>query len=365
VDGIQAPKIYVYGRSPRRDPSRAVGDANDSPDDLIAQVTSDNFTASSVSTIDGIDAVNYTNTFASRQSFGMVEPHADWNQLMVSPAQEIFGVSYLSDAAPFYAGDQMTLSFEDGTTVNGSWTALYASPGFTGPLETGGDFYNFFVLGNYPANYDDAYNDYIASQADAAGGSLEDLTLTPGSGDDDNSTTVLTSWHDISPAYPSDTMNYEQDLGAFTNGIVTGYHIAEASTAVLSIPSFEQYGDGIDSFSQSIADFMNNASRLEAHKVIIDLQQNSGGLAALAFLVFDSVWSRHQGCPVVQCTNHDTSSSPTNGLLSEVACVHNQTPTSLATHPHPTSRPCPTILTTTPYRTMKAANGWSPTASMH
>lgn len=235
-----------------------------------------------------MDAVDYTKTFASRQSFGMVEPHADWNQLMVSPAQEIFGVSYLSDAAPFYAGDQMSLSFENGTTVNGSWTALYSSPGFTGPLETGGDFYNFFVLGNYPANYDAAYADYVASQA-GAGDSSADVTLAPGSDDDDNNRTVLTSWHTISPAYPSDTMNYEQDLGDFTNGIVTGYHIGESSTAVLSIPSFDQYGDGIDSFSQSIADFMNNASHLQAQKIIIDLQQNSGGLAALAFTVFDSV----------------------------------------------------------------------------
>lgn len=233
-----------------------------------------------------MDAVNYTKTFASRQSFGMVEPHADWNQLMVTPAQELFGVSYLSDAAPFYAGDQMSLSFENGTTVSQRWTALYASPGFTGPLETGGDFYNFFVLGNYPANYDAAYADYIESQAGAAFDSYEDVVLTPGSDDANN---TLTSWHKIIPVYPSDAMNYEQDLGEFTNGDVTGYHIAEASTAVLSIPSFEKYDDGVDSFSQSILDFMTNASHLQAQKIIIDLQQNSGGLAALAFVLFDSV----------------------------------------------------------------------------
>jgi C-terminal processing protease CtpA/Prc len=34
---------------------------------------------------------------------------------------------------------------------------------------------------------------------------------------------------------------------------------------------------------------MNNASHLQAQKIIIDLQQNSGGLAALAFALFDSV----------------------------------------------------------------------------
>ena len=272
--------------SRREELSLAADDANISSDHLIAQVTGDNLKASPIATIDGVDALDYTKTFASRQSFGMVEPHADWNQLMVSPAQELFGVSYLSDAAPFYAGDQMSLKFEDGTTVNGNWTALYASPGFTGPLETGGDFYNFFVLGNYPANHDAAYTDYMASQNDAADNSLEDLTLTPG-GDDDE----LTSWHDASPAYPADTMDHEQGLGAFTNGIVTGYHIEEISTAVLSIPSFDQYGDGIATFSQSISDFMNDASHLQAQKIIIDLQQNSGGLAALAFWVFDSVQS--------------------------------------------------------------------------
>ena len=147
-------------------------------------------------------------------------------------------------------------------------------------------FYNFFVLGNYPANYDAAYADYIESQAGAAFDSYEDVVLTPGSDDANN---TLTSWHKIIPAYPSDAMNYEQDLGEFTNGDVTGYHIAEASTAVLSIPSFEKYDDGVDSFSQSILDFMTNASHLQAQKIIIDLQQNSGGLAALAFVLFDSV----------------------------------------------------------------------------
>jgi hypothetical protein len=250
---------------------------------LIAQVADDDFIASPVSTIDGMDAVNYTKTFASRQSFGMVEPHADWNRLMVTPAQELFGVSYLSDAAPFYAGDQMSLSFENGTTVNQRWAALYASPGFTGPLRNGGDFYNFFVLGNYPADYDAAYADYIESQPGAA---FDGVVLTPGSDDASN---TLTSWHKIIPAYPNDTMNHERDLGEFTNGFVTGYHIAEVSTAVLSIPSFNKYGDGVNSFSQAIIDFMNNASHLQAQKIIIDLQQNSGGLAALAFALFDSV----------------------------------------------------------------------------
>lgn len=54
----------------------------------------------------------------------------------------------------FYPGDTITFVLENGTSITEDFIALFYSPGSTGPLETGGDFYNFFVLNLLPASYD-------------------------------------------------------------------------------------------------------------------------------------------------------------------------------------------------------------------
>lgn len=79
---------------------------------------------------------------------GSLEPHADFNQLMTSPAQDIQSIfSTWGGGATFYPGDQLNFALENGTQVDSQWLAVYNYPQSTGPLETGGDFYNFFVLG--------------------------------------------------------------------------------------------------------------------------------------------------------------------------------------------------------------------------
>ncbi|KAI9685014.1 MAG: hypothetical protein M1822_005406 [Bathelium mastoideum] len=262
LDGKQVPKLYVY-------------------DDLIDQVTHSITNASAIVTVNGMAANDYVSSFASQQSFGMLEPHADWNQVMTSPAQEIFGLNSFSEAAPFYAGDQMNLVFENGSTAQNRWLALFGSPGFTGPLETGGDFYNFFVLGLYPANFNATFAAYYSNSNLSSG----NPTLDADDGDDD--TEPQTSWCKDSPAYPCDTMTYQKDLGQFSNGALTGYFLENISTAVLSLPSFEQYADSIDTFSQAVIDFVGNATKRHAKTVIVDLQQNAGGEVSLAFWLFD------------------------------------------------------------------------------
>ena len=73
-------------------------------------------------------AIDYLTEFASKQSYGMVEPNADWNQLMFTPAQNITGsANAFSGGATFYPGDYMILEFADGTTLNESWLAIYNS----------------------------------------------------------------------------------------------------------------------------------------------------------------------------------------------------------------------------------------------
>jgi hypothetical protein len=71
----------------------------------------------------------------------------------------LFGIQLLSSEnsfsifegyTTFYPGDNITFTFENGTELTETWLAIYNDPGDMGPLSTGGDFYNFFVLGLYP-----------------------------------------------------------------------------------------------------------------------------------------------------------------------------------------------------------------------
>jgi hypothetical protein len=138
---------------------------------------------------------------------------------------------------------------------------------YTGPLTTGGDFYNFFVLGLPPASWDPTSY-------------FENIDAYYGNGDNSTNQT-LTSWDDS--AYPRNTIVHQRDLGS--SGTLTGYLLDDISTAVLSIPSFDS---DIDSFSGVIVNFIERAEG--ADKVIIDLQQNTGGQVALALDAYRQVW---------------------------------------------------------------------------
>lgn len=69
IDGVQIPKVY-----------------------LAIDLDTSNFFASyipsAITSINGIDATTYLDDFAANNSFGTLEPHADWNQLMESAALE-------------------------------------------------------------------------------------------------------------------------------------------------------------------------------------------------------------------------------------------------------------------------------------
>lgn len=136
-DGVQVPKVYVV-------------------DDIFLQLSDSTFTPSAIKTINGKDTTAYLTQFAAVNSVGNIEPNADWNDLMTSgAAYNQNDYSVLEAYVEFYPSDTIALGFENGTELEPqSWQAVYNSPGPTGPLATGGDFYNLFVLGFYPASYD-------------------------------------------------------------------------------------------------------------------------------------------------------------------------------------------------------------------
>ncbi|KAF2186875.1 hypothetical protein K469DRAFT_705404 [Zopfia rhizophila CBS 207.26] len=249
VDGKQDPKVYIT-------------------DDIIDS-QDEGWEPSPIRTINGEDVVEYLTKYAALNSFGNVEPHADWNALMTHPAMDIQGgLTAFSGSGTFYPGENLTFTFENGTNLETIWLAIYnEEANFTGPLTTGGDFFNYFVLGLLPESFDPT-------------------TLQPPQFSD---IPVQTNWSvDSFGAYPEDPDVAQFDLSVAGGGIVTGYIIEDISTGVLSLPSFAAVSETIGNFSSTVNDFIGNASAANVSRVIIDLQQNTGGATILAFSTFKS-----------------------------------------------------------------------------
>lgn len=240
---------------------------------------------SPVSRINGEPAVEYLTKFAALQSVGMLEPHADWNELMGSPVQDIQGIySIFAGSSTFYPGDTLNFTFEDPQKqdLETHWIAIYDNEEFTGPLTTGGDFYNFFVLGLLPASY------YDVLLPLAWGGVQVGENGEPVSGSGPLvEPERLDSWYDRSAtAFPQNPDIRATNLTTYGASSVTGYFYEDMSTAVLSIPHFRHYEDDLGEFGELVIDFMDGAEEKGLEHVIIDLQKNSGGSTASALLLF-------------------------------------------------------------------------------
>lgn len=264
-------------------------------DVLEAEGNAISWEPSAIAKINGQDVRAFLEEFAALNSIGTLEPHADWNQLMSSPALDIQNLySIFEGYTTFYPGENITFTFENGTQLGPEpWVAIYNSQGETGPLATGGDFYNFFVLGFYPASLDvDTISD--DEESDSGGsdveqtqtvGSLTNTSSTGSSASSPSASATPASWS--SSAYPSFPDVAQADLG--NTGVLTGYFLKDISTAVLSIPSFLAFGDAVVTFSDTIGEFLRRSKKAGMKKVLIDLQQNAGGINLLAVDAFKQV----------------------------------------------------------------------------
>lgn len=263
-DGVQIPKVYT------------------TLDVALSKEPSSNFKPSAIKTINGQDVTSYLTQFAAANSVGNLEPNADWNDLMSSFAAYIQDdYSIFESYVEFYPGDTITLAFENGTVLDPQpWLAIYNSPGPTGPLATGGDFYNFFVLGLYPASFNPNATDPCAASDVSTNSSNSTSTNTTSA----DAAATATSWPDS--AYPNNTDIFQPGLYPFGGGFLTGYFLKNISTAVLSIPTFDMSGDDIQTFSDTVQKFLNASHAAGMKKVLIDLQQNLGGDTLLAVDTF-------------------------------------------------------------------------------
>ena len=246
---------------------------------MEAQDGSIDWQPSAVATINGQGVEDYLSQFAAVNAFGYLEPNAEWNSLMYSPALDIQGYfSIFGGFTTFYPGEDLTFKFENGTELSSvPWLAIYNSQGPTGPLTTGGDFYNFFVLGLYPASFNETTTATVSASTPTAS-ATSSTTPTP------------TAWDNT--AYPSDPAVVQSDLSTTGGGFLTGYFLNDTLIGVLSIPSFEVFGDALGTFSTTIGEFIQRSKEAGMKKIIIDVQQNSGGNALLAFDTFKQVESR-------------------------------------------------------------------------
>ena len=71
--------------------------------------------------------------------------------------------------------------------------------------------------------------------------------------------------------------------------MTTGYLLNDPSIAVISIPSFAESGLHVQTFPRAVKDFIDTSKAAGKNKVVIDLQQNSGGDVVLAVDTFKRV----------------------------------------------------------------------------
>ncbi|KAL9029600.1 MAG: hypothetical protein Q9196_002174, partial [Gyalolechia fulgens] len=262
-DGIALPKIFILDD---------VLEAGDPAKKAL-------FEPSPIATINGVRTLDFLKDYAASNSFGTLEPHADYNQLMSNPANDIQGyLSAWEGSSPFWPGNEITFAFENGTgPLTLPWLATYTVPDDTPPITSADDFYQIFVRGRVPI---------VAASATAV--ATPEVSATP--------TVDPTSTADVSAAaatsaepqatsweyfpYPPNPITVQPNLG--DGGVVTGYFLNDGVTAVLSIPSFDVNSESIISFSTAVGEFLRESKAAGKERIIIDLQRNGGGGDLLA-----------------------------------------------------------------------------------
>ncbi|KAG8528410.1 uncharacterized protein KY384_007328 [Bacidia gigantensis] len=294
TNGIELPKIFIT-------------------DDLLeAQNDDADWEASPITTINDQDAVAYLEDFATHNVQGYIEPNADFNNLITTPANDIQGIlSTFEGSSIFYPGVNITFKFENGTVVDSDpWLATWGP--FTDPSDapniiTGQQLFDWFILGidntevpdDTPtssvaadATATDAPTSSSSAAADSSDSSDADSSddSSDGSSDDseddsifDGDSNLLTSWNNI--AYPIDPIASQANLGD-NGGVLTGYVLNDNITAVLSIPSFAMTVENAFSFSQTVQDTITRTKAAGCTRIIVDLQGNIGGSDLLATDVF-------------------------------------------------------------------------------
>ena len=252
-----------------------------------------NWTASPISTINGQDVIEYLTQFAVVNSLGYIDTHADWNNLMYNAAGDVQGiVNAFAGSSPFYPGDVFGLGFKNGTGIGGwEWLAVLNDVNDLIPIANASDFYSNFVVSSDSVSLSAASKVKVKAKAkvkrQAAVGASATATASASTATQDPTSPVTatpSAW--TNDAYPQNPVVSQPNLGA--GGVLTGYFLND-SIAVLSIPSFNVFGEDAISFSNTVGQFLRQSQDAGMTKIVIDLQQNYGGTRLLATDTFRQV----------------------------------------------------------------------------
>jgi hypothetical protein len=206
---------------------------------------------------------------------------------------DIQGYLSLFQRLPLWPGNKLTFTFENDTSLETIWLALYAETSLTGPLTTPGDFFNYFCLGLIPANFDPdnaTSPQWWPAEYNIPFDEGEVAPDTEVGFDCSSPEGLVVNWCNVTSgqigAYPNDPVVVQNDFSITGAGAMSGYILDDISTGVLSIPSFYQDGISVKHFFNAIDEFVGNATAKGTKRVIIDLQHNTGGLVLLALTTF-------------------------------------------------------------------------------
>lgn len=240
-----------------------IGDVKDYLNATALQKQIVEYEPSPISTINGVDANDFLENYSKvTPVFNLIDPVADFNNLVFSAAQEIQGTPGFTITSPIiYPGaDYIEIVHANGTSYKVEYVAK-TSLDFS-EIKSGQDFYDIIVTAN------------------------------PSSGGSDDGSTELTNRTEWGIPYPEPDV-FQFNLGGQFSW-VTGYILKEDSLGVLSIPSFLSVAESATNFSSTIVEFIQLAKQANVSKIVIDIQANGGGSPDLAYSTFKAFFPQSE-----------------------------------------------------------------------
>ena len=126
-------------------------------DIIYSQLPNQDWRPSPIVEINGQDTIEFLTNYADINAANHLEQHGDWNSLMDSPILDILGIWSRFQSGNIYPGGEnnapLNVKFKNGSWYNETWSAVYQEASDTGSLTTASDFYNYFVTGIKPINW--------------------------------------------------------------------------------------------------------------------------------------------------------------------------------------------------------------------
>lgn len=275
-DGISVPQIYETRRYLFL---QFVKVLTSIPGDVIAVSEDGTISAkdlsgaSPVAKINGIDVVTWIN--ADSNSDNSQDPDANWNHAFIGTQKLSTGYEGRFVTPTYYPGANTTITFVNGTHLSFRNLATTRQP--LTNITSGADMYAYFCelpegidLGNNPSNTTATPNATMSASSSVTATATATATATESS----------TQIPDVTqlPYYPTPEV-------IDSSGLLSGYFLegkGYEDVAVLAIAGFQPQSSPadrhfVDSFQQSLQDFLTLATSKGKQKLIIDVQGNGGG----------------------------------------------------------------------------------------